>query len=430
MMSICVVTLVGASLIENYNSTCKNFDLLKLRTNNKMENLSKEYSKYKAKEYSKENYGKFIKAVSDSLTEWIKSIEFKDYNDYNNGNFKKNVEKSNINQYACAEINSLIRFAERKKQDLDVYLLSSDTVVSCVLASIIAECFDKYKTKSSYKISVHYNLETDRIKDLQMENYNDFLTNGFRELINRYSQIEKTNYGIYFNITSGYKGVVPLVNMMGLVYEFKIFYLFNEQSSDIVEMPQIPIAIDESVIEKHIECFFTVYNKLFISREKIYEIDSQFLTDESTKLCFDYDEDGNVFLNPLGELLYSKCRSKFAIFYMCQNVFKQLEKNKDDYKYFMGIIGTENWKVKGETAKERCNEYNGHRVVKDKSGGKDYRIYYINDTDSTEEVYYIYKYFNDHGKHEEYYNSVSMNNELKNSILENAKFYCIKKEEK
>jgi len=163
-----------------------------------------------------------------------------------------NTDKTQIS----AEIKSLFKLREEKNNEkLEVYLLATDTIASALASEIVTEILEKEGLK------VYYNPDFDVIKDLQVEDFNRF-EKGKNKLIERISKLidefvknEKSNKkrkfikeNVIFNITGGYKGVIPILTILAQLYECEIFYIF-EESNDPITIPRIPINFDPFLLE-------------------------------------------------------------------------------------------------------------------------------------------------------------------------------------
>ncbi len=155
-----------------------------------------------------------------------------------------------------AEIKSLFKLREEKNNEkLEVYLLATDTIASALASEIVKEILENEDLK------VYYNPDFDVIKDLQVEDFNRF-EKGKNKLIERISKLidefvknEKSNKkrkfikeNVLFNITGGYKGIIPILTILAQLYECEIFYIF-EESNDPITIPRIPINFDPFLLE-------------------------------------------------------------------------------------------------------------------------------------------------------------------------------------
>ncbi len=238
--------------------------------------------------------------------------------DYLNKPFKEKDEKKSLSEkkkvlnwintlhdpfLASAEIKSLLKLKAEKNGDLEVYLLATDTISSSLAAEIVKEILE------NNNFTVHFNPELDVIGDLQVEDYNRF-ERGKDNLIKRISDLidtftkdksgdKKRKYirkNILFNITGGYKGVIPILTILAQLYECEIFYIF-EKSNNPITIPRIPINFDPFLTES---MYVDIYLKkkrdthLFRNREKLKEFG--FI-------------DGNSNITALGNLFYKMAYS-------------------------------------------------------------------------------------------------------------------------
>jgi len=220
-----VITTVGTSLFTNY------FD--KKKNNEADETERNYYDRLKNKQYS----------------------EWKDYEDRINRLKPVIVDWTRENSDASAEIKSLLKIQISQKSELDVKLLISDTILSRLAAEIIQKYFEG---NDNIQIDKHLIL----IKDLQVENYNKFikgrdnLVKEIRDIIGReFNKDGNTKKALkniadnyIFNISGGYKIIIPTITIVSQLYEMKSFYIF-ENSDDLIEDALMPLGFDDFLLE-------------------------------------------------------------------------------------------------------------------------------------------------------------------------------------
>lgn len=203
------------------------------------------------------NYRKFNK--DDDIKLNYLNRPFKDRNEERSDKEKAKVrrwtEELSDKSQISAEIKSLLKIKEAGNDDLEVYLLATDTVASYLAAEIVKEVLEKEGIK------VCFDPEVDVIRDLQVDDFKKF-ERGKDNLIRRISQLidefskdkkkdKKRKYirdNVIFNVTGGYKGVIPLLTILAQLYECEIFYIF-ENSDDSITIPRIPINFDAFLLE-------------------------------------------------------------------------------------------------------------------------------------------------------------------------------------
>jgi putative CRISPR-associated protein (TIGR02619 family) len=270
-----IITMVGTSLFENY-----------------LEEYSNDTNFKNAYDYFKNN-----KSKADDLDKEL--------------NRKKNIEKSfnesyfRNNQNASAEIKSLIKLKEELNEELEIYLLYSDTALSRLAAEILQRALSYFEDLKNCPI--HSPL---KIKGLQIWNRGEFNEG----MVNLIQTIEKISQGywenVIINITGGYKATIPYLTILAQVNRCPIYYIFEDTES-LIKIPFIPIDIKQSIFEKHKELF----RKL--EREEISELPQGLSEDERKDIFSLLEQTDNLYtLNPLGIILWEKYKKNFEIIYV------------------------------------------------------------------------------------------------------------------
>jgi len=218
-----VIALVGTSIFENYMK----------------ENGIDIYDTLKVKSFREfEGWKEDIDDLQENVSEWAK-------------------EKVD----ASAEIKSLLKIKEELKQDkLSVYLLASDTILSPLAAEIIKEWFNE---KEGFEIYFEKKYGKDVIEGLQVKNGKNFEDKGLMNLFERIEEITGGNTkNIIFNITGGYKAVVPFLTFYAQIYEVPAYYIF-ENEDELIKLPQLPISLDFNLIEDNFFAFEVIHPKTF-----------------------------------------------------------------------------------------------------------------------------------------------------------------------
>lgn len=204
------------------------------------------------------NYQKEYKDIDDK----IEDLELRSYNEWNDWEDDiKNIEKiigKWLDNNSSAEIKSLIKIQKEQPEDakLNAILLTTDTILSNLAAKIIQKYFENSN-------NILINKDIIPIKDLQVENYNKFvkgrdnLVKEIRSIIKKEFDKEKKarkafeniadNY--IFNISGGYKIVIPIITIISQIYGIKTYYIF-ENSDDLIENALIPLGFDDFLLEK------------------------------------------------------------------------------------------------------------------------------------------------------------------------------------
>jgi len=169
---------------------------------------------------------------------------------------KRNIQSSYEYRYNPdrfpAEISSLLLFLKEKKLleidntditkknsfDYEIKLLISDTPQSVFCARVIQGYFNS-KLNNLIK-------NDDLIKINSLSEDGSKFNNGLKNLLTEVNLLVHNNEyeEIVFNITSGFKGIIPYLTLAGMCYKnTRIIYLY-ETSPVIVSVPKLPVGFD------------------------------------------------------------------------------------------------------------------------------------------------------------------------------------------
>ncbi|KQC07104.1 MAG: hypothetical protein APR54_06405 [Candidatus Cloacimonas sp. SDB] len=291
-----VITTVGTSIFQNY----------KEKTEQKYGELKKDT--YYNKPYSEwdERYNKLEKG---KIWKWLNSEE-------------------NLNGIS-AEIKSLTKLQKERKEEFEVYLITTDTVASNLAAEIIKEYFEN---KDGITIS-----QTNIIENLQVRDFSKFET-GKDNLIKEISTLMKDfskeeneekrkkyyRNNVIFNVTGGYKGIISIMTILAQLYECEIYYIF-EESNDMISIPRIPLNFDPILTE-------ALFVDLWLKKEN-----SNYRPENEKKLLQYGFINKKIEITSLGNLFY-----EMAFYHQAtsQNVFGYFVEYKIlEYLYLAGKIG-------------------------------------------------------------------------------------------
>lgn len=218
--------------------------------------------------------------------------------------YAKNKGNDAFFKEASAEINSLHKIGIEK--DDRIVLISTDTL-QC---RICAEELQKI-------ISRHFgldkgNIEIKRIEGLQVHDGKLFRDKGLQNLIKTVidGYILNTqfqySYDIILNPTGGFKGVVPFLTVLGMLFSCRTVYVY-EFSNDLINLPPLPFSIDGDIylrVREALKIFKTevaITKEAFLSKIKHYDKD-----EENLFLSFTEpypDEPGKITLSALAYCL-------------------------------------------------------------------------------------------------------------------------------
>ncbi len=200
------------------------------------------------------------------------------------------------------------------KEDIDVYLIATDTIVSCVAADIIKEILE------DDGFIVKFNPNIDIIKGLQVKNKEQFISEGLSNLIKRINEIlGDYSENVAFNISGGYKAIIPYFTMMAQINGCDTYYIF-EDTEELINIPAAPITIDIEMFEKY-NREFTELSSCIDNYSKWRENHYEFVN--KARSCIEI-ADNIACLSPIGEILWVNYKSRYNIFLATKNV---IEKN-------------------------------------------------------------------------------------------------------
>ncbi len=331
---------------------------------------------------------------------------------------KEDVIKSDFfkNQKASAEIQSILKIVEEIKENVTVYLIATATISSRLAAEIIKE-FNFLEHQSNYTIEVSFNPKTDVILGLQVKDRKKFEREGLVNLLNRIFFISEGYWeNIRFNITGGYKALIPYMTILSQINQVSSYYIFEDSadtdfSLELMEIPQLPLKLDEAIFEKYFEEFY------ILDKSNIVDFASlkyEFIRDANS--CLEVVDQKLVSLNSLGIMLFEKYKAEIFLFYTPDEVWEEIQRQKD----ILRIIRSKFYDKQERVHKNKTEQ--SHKTMF-KDGNNSNRIYYF----EMNEKIYIYKTFEDHSLHERFI-KIQFDEDYKNNIIQNSKLRKIRKE--
>ena len=164
-----------------------------------------------------------------------------------------------VNYFASAEIQSIKRIQmEAQWQDVtfDLFLITTDTEVSNAAAELLKHFYKQ--NPGIGKIGI------DRISGLQVRDEKDFVEQGFQKLVGyllthqlyeikekgvkKFKTKRRIPPGGIINVTGGFKGIVPVLGLVGQLLEMPIAYTY-ENSEALIIIPPLPMGFDWTHME-------------------------------------------------------------------------------------------------------------------------------------------------------------------------------------
>jgi len=325
-------------------------------------------------------------------------------------NIKRNLNESYFknNPDASAEIKSLIKLKKELNEELEIYLLYSDTALSRLAAEILQNSLILYDGFKNCTVQ-----QPKKIKKLQIWNRDDF-NEGMVNLIQRIENISQGYWeNVIINITGGYKVTIPYLTILAQVNRCPIYYIF-EDTDALIKIPYIPIDISWDIFDKYWEYFERIAHPNSIPKG---DLKRDFLN-ECSNLCEETKIDNITYvtLGPIGEILWRKYKSRFFIFYAPEEIYNEIQSQDHIMHILTSKFGND------EIRKSKTEIKNGHYVYDD--GNNPYRIFYF----EHEGKIYIYKTFENHKEYENYFNQMKFDESFRKQIIEKSKIYKIRKE--
>lgn len=366
-----VLTTVGTSIFQNY----------KEKTKQKYGELNENYLFNNPYSNWCDRHNKLVKEI---IWKWLKSSE-------------------NLNGIS-AEIQSLTKLQKERKEELEVCLITTDTVASNLAAEIIKEYFEKQENYIMKQI--------ERIESLQVKKRSLFVREGFPNLINSINSISKGYFeNLIMNITGGYKGIIPFLTIFASIYKVELVYIY-EESSEIISIPKLPIEIDKVFIKENLEFLA----KLKSGVDNYHQIKQNYYNDFTSleKKGFVESADNIAYLSPIGEIFYDKFLENLFSFFCPDETWIKINKQND----ILRILKT---KFSDKSLRKSKSEQKKDHLVFD-DGNNNNRIYYFDNNDCI----FIYKTFENEEKAKEFIEKPLE----KEKIIKESKIRTIPLEEK
>jgi len=134
-----------------------------------------------------------------------------------------------------AEIKSLVKMGITPADQ--VILIASDTVDGKLSAELVQTFLSEREICHEVEIKV--------IRGLQAIDGRLFQQEGLKNLLNFLISHEHEN--VVFNLTGGFKSVVPYISLIGMLFNKPVHYI-HEDSEDVITLSNLPILINENVV--------------------------------------------------------------------------------------------------------------------------------------------------------------------------------------
>ena len=200
-----------------------------------------------------------------------------------------------------AELSCFEKIKKQYPEDTawDVRLLCSDTIHSHICADVIAGALDE-----NYKVETIEKLNLTDAKTFQR----DGLTNLFKKLrdpTTRPPSLYKNTLletRVIYNITGGYKALIPYMTIFAQMSRAPIYYLF-ENTDTLIKIPQLPVTVDFERLIPHKSFLLDLRNNFINTYQFSAYAESN---DNILASCIDDSESDNICLNTIGELFLNE----------------------------------------------------------------------------------------------------------------------------
>lgn len=208
---------------------------------------------------------------------------------------------ANSPQTSSAELNGLLCYyrdnLESGRNDIH-WLITTDTYQGKTTAEIVQR----------FLISAGIvNVQIYAPEKMSTSNKLNFLT-GIKDLLNwcdtTLRAFKTDRYEIIFNLTGGFKSLQGYMNTIGMFYADKIMYIF-EGSSEIIEIPKLPILIDERIFHENAALFAQMHaGKLYEKKDMVALPDTLF--EDVDQLVYGFSGWGQLVWNNIKEQLLAE----------------------------------------------------------------------------------------------------------------------------
>jgi len=294
------------------------------------------------------------------------------------------------NLQASAELKSTKKIQAYYNEPLDVFLIATDTVLCRLAAEIIRDLL----VSAGNDFTVFFNPQIDVITGLQVTDKRSLISEGLCRLVDRINQIaggdldtEGYYRGIVFNITGGFKAVIPYITIMAQINGCEMAYIY-EDTDTLITIPKVPIKIDFdlfqelaseiNMLRQGIDRYRSMRNERFIRLEEHGMVEMS----------------GDVaMLSPLGTIFHNRYQNRFFTFYATEEVSTKIETNTE----LKRILLTKFSNPELRQAKTELKGINHKKYIYD-DGNNPYRIAYL----IINGELYVYRIFDDEQEQQKY----------------------------
>lgn len=197
-----------------------------------------------------------------------------------------------------AEMNSLNRL--KLCEDDRVVLLATDTADGRATSEVLRETILKTYGMGEKQVELKH------VVGLQVRDSEKLRKEGLRNFVNivlDYLADEQIRYEyeVILNPTGGFKGVVPFLTILGMLYRRRSVYIF-EHAEELIDLPPLPFAFDLNLYQRAQKALQRIEQETAVREEIFFDaIDGYCPEERDLFLSFTepVDSSGNITLSPL-----------------------------------------------------------------------------------------------------------------------------------
>lgn len=235
---------------------------------------------------------------------------------------------------ACAEIHSLHHLGCSGSDE--VFLFTSDTAEGKACGEIVCSTIKKLFDLKEVRLKM--------VPDLQARDGERLKKRGIPNLINQMTPIlqdpqKRYSGGVILNPTGGFKGVVPFMTVLGMLYGAKVVYMF-EFSNQLVTLPPLPVTLDLELFERARPALRWAKEQAVFAPATFFGFISGYNSEEESLFTgFLEIENGNeATLSPLAMVLLEEETACADHLMISQNVRQSFERMPTDDQYRMQVL--------------------------------------------------------------------------------------------
>jgi len=213
-----------------------------------------------------------------------------------------------------AEIKSLVKMGATK--DDRVVLVCTDLIDGKLCGELVKYFLEKRKIIEDCPVEIKV------VEGLQASNGVKFVRTGLKNLLEYLIKMEYED--VVFNVTGGYKSVVPYLALAGMIFNKPIKYI-HEDSNDVLSLTSIPIILNDELILKVYDKLKKIDKESYISKD---EWQSGIDWNDRRFDCLVEEIDGNTTLSGVGILFWERFKVDYPEDLIMDDTLPSEKKNK------------------------------------------------------------------------------------------------------